>query len=292
MSGFLSGLSARVPRFGRGKSGASAGQVAPILAVGALAGLCIWQTVRLTYVVVTPVGPLGDWQPKGAAILPVAERAKLFAAFDPFFRSAGAAASDVATVTSLGLTLFGVNVNEATGGGSAIIAGEDGVQNSYAVGDEVAAGVKLAAIAFDHVILERGGVRESLFMDQSGEADVVNPAAVPAPIGAAPTTAVQPVAAGVAANGEMSPDALKKGLRFAPRMEGGRLTGLSVEPQGDGALFRAAGLRSGDVVRAINGRPISSAADVTNALKSGARISLDVERGASSVPIALFLSKS
>src|SRR3546814_10239596 len=88
--------------------------------------------------------------------------------------------SDVCSSDLLGLTLYGVNINEATGGGSAIIAAEDGEQASYAVGDEIAPGVRLAGVAFDHVTLDRGGAQESLFLDQSGDAPVASPA-LPAP---------------------------------------------------------------------------------------------------------------
>jgi general secretion pathway protein C len=44
----------------------------------------------------------------------------------------------------------------------------------------------------------------------------------------------------------------------------------------------------------VNGRPIGSAADaaaLASQFAPGARVSLEVERGASVVPVALFLSK-
>ena len=264
-------------------------EIWPMLLVGLLGALLIWQSVRLLWALLTPLSPLGAWQPQTAVIASPAERRALFTSLDPFFRgnSQGAAS---ATVTSAGLTLFGINLNEATGGGSAIIAGEDGVQTSYAVGDEVAPGLKLVGVAFDHVLLDRGGARESLFLDQSGEAPVANPA-TPLP---APTPEIGAATVGAAASGEMSPAVLKAGVGFAPRTEEGRVTGLVVQPQGDGAAFRAAGLRPGDVVRSVNGRPIGSAGDaaqLAGQFTPGARIALEVERGASVVPVAIFLSK-
>ena len=265
-------------------------QLWPLLLAGLLGALLVWQLVRLLWVLIVPLSPLGAWQPQEAVIASPAERRALFTSLDPFFRGAAQGPAS-ATVTALGLTLFGINLNEATGGGSAIIAGEDGVQNSYAVGDEIAPGVKLAGVAFDHVTLDRGGARESLFLDQSGEAPVAG-AATPLP---APTPEIGSAAAGgVSANGEMSPAALKAGVVFAPRTENGRVTGLVVQPQGDGAAFRAAGLRPGDVIRSVGGRPIGSAADaaaLANQLTPGARLSFEVERGASVVPVALFLAK-
>ncbi len=290
MATLMSGSAIRLPRalpawVRVGKR--SPRDLAPLLLVGLLGALLIWQCVRLFWTLVTPLSPLGAWQPQTAVIASPAERRALFTSIDPFFRGA-AQGPAAATVTSAGLTLFGVNINEATGGGSAIIAGEDGVQNSYAVGDEIAPGLKLVGVAFDHVLLDRGSTRESLFLDQSGEA----PVAVPASPLPAPTP--EPGAAATSASGELSPAAIKAGIGFAPRAENGKVTGLVVQPQGDGAVFRAAGLKPGDVIRSVGGRPIGSAADAAsfaNQLTPGARISLEVERGASVVPVAIFLTK-
>jgi general secretion pathway protein C len=263
-------------------------EIWPMLLAGLLGALLVWQCVRLLWTLLTPLSPLGAWQPQAAVIASPAERRALFTSLDPFFRG-NAQGPAAATVTSAGLTLFGINLNEATGGGSAIIAGEDGIQTSYAVGDEIAPGLKLAGVAFDHVLLDRGGARESLFLDQSGEAPVAN-AASPLP----PPTPEIGATGGASASGEMTPAAIKAGVGFAPRTEEGRVTGIVVQPQGDGAAFRAAGLRPGDVIRSVGGRPIGSASDaaaLANQLTPGARISLEVERGASVVPVAIFLSK-
>jgi general secretion pathway protein C len=246
-----------------------------------LAAMVLVQAVRLLWAVAVPPGPLGDWRHGGARLVSAAEGRTLFASLDPFFRS-GPVNAGSATVTALDLTLFGVNVNEAAGSGSAIIAGPDGVQSSFAIGDEVQPGVKLAAVAFDHVVLDRGGARETLFIDQSGSTAAATPA-TPAS-GPSPTPAE-------ASGGELSPQALQNGIEFAPRNEDGRVSGLVVQPRGDGAAFRAAGLRPGDVVRAVNGRPIGSAADIAAQITPGAQLSLEVERGSTVVPVALFIGK-
>lgn len=298
MATLMSGSAVRLPRglpaWLRGGR-RSPREIGPMLLAAGLGALLIWQLVRLVWTVVTPLSPLGAWQPQAAVIASPAERRALFASFDPFFRSAPQGPAS-ATVTALGLTLFGININEATGGGSAIIAGEDGLQTSFAVGDEIAPGVRLVGVAFDHVLLDRGGARESLFLDQSGDAAAANPAgASPAAALPAPTAEVGSAPAGNGnASGELSPATVKAGVGFAPRAENGRVTGLVVQPQGDGAAFRAAGLRPGDVIRSVNGRPIGSAGDaaaLANQIAPGARLSLEVERGAGVVPVAIFLSK-
>lgn len=230
------------------------------------------QVARLAWVLVTPVGPLGDWRPAAPAVAGLP--ADALASFDPFFRL-DADASGPATVTSLQLTLFGTRIDEAQGGGSAIVAGSDGLQRSVAVGEEVAPGVRLKAVAFDHVTLDRGGAPEDLFIDQSKG---VQPVAAPPPVARVGS------AAGVPAS------QLRNEIGFIPRIDGGRVSGLVVRPQGTGELFRRAGLREGDVVTAIAGRPVGDVADlgrVASDFKGGGAIPLTVERGGQPMPLSL-----
>lgn len=137
-----------------------------------------FQLARLLWAVATPVGPFGDWQARPVPGLSADARAALFARFDPFNRTAPNAGP--AVVTSLSLTLYGIRMNEASGGGSAIVAGPDGVQQSVAVGGEVMPGVVLKAVALDHVTITRGGADEQLYLDQSTPAPVAQPNGAPA----------------------------------------------------------------------------------------------------------------
>jgi general secretion pathway protein C len=244
------------------------------LILGALAIFTAVQTARLFWILLTPVGPVNDWRAPSVNIVPQSARMALFAGFDPFFRN-DAAADSTQNVTSLSLTLFGVRTNESSGGGSAIIAGEDGVQTSYAIGEEVAPGVTLDSVAFDHVILSRGGVKESLYLDQSVPAETVSPPA-------SGTSATPP-----APGGGLNAETLQKSIGFAPRNEGGRVTGLVLQARDDGTMLRLAGFQAGDIVVGVNGRPVSSAADIASQIRPGARLSVEVERGGAKVPIAL-----
>ena len=250
------------------------------LILGALAILTAVQIARLFWILITPVGPVNDWRAPSVNIVPQSARMALFAGFDPFFRNDATAAS-TENVTSLSLTLFGVRTNESSGSGSAIIAGEDGVQNSFAVGEEVAPGVTLDSVAFDHVTLSRGGVKESLYLDQTVPAETVSPSA-------SGTSAAPPASsAGVGLNAET----LQKSIGFAPRNEGGRVTGIVLQARDDGTMLRLAGFQAGDIVVGINGRPVSSAADIASQIRPGARLSVEVERGGAKVPIALNLEQ-
>ena len=246
---------------------------AELLLLAALAA----QVARLIWTVATPVDPLGDWRPPAPVVAGIP--ADALASFDPFFRLQGEAGP--ATVTSLQLTLFGTRIDEAQGGGSAIIAGPDGVQNSIAVGAEVAPGVRLHAVAFDHVTLDRGGALEDLFLDQSKSVQPVS-GAVPVTPGAAP-----PATGGVPAA------QIRSEIGFIPRIDGGRVSGLVVRSQGTGVLFREAGLRDGDVVVSIAGQPVVGADQLERIaadFRAGGNIPLLVERGSQTLPLALIVA--
>lgn len=254
------------------------GDIAIALAIGAAAV----QGARLIWTIVTPLAPIGDWHGIATQIVPLPERPALFGGFDPFFRAqASSAVSDV--VTSLPLTLYGVRTNEASGGGSAILAGADGVQMSWSVGETVMPGAILHSVAFDHVVISNNGVLEKLFIDQSVPAENVTP---PAP-SASPAAAVPGAAGNPAA--KLTVQNLQQSIGFAPRTEGGRVTGLVVSAKDDGTMLGVAGLQKGDIITSINGRPVSAPAELAAQLRPGARLTLDVERGAQKVPVAIIM---
>jgi general secretion pathway protein C len=238
-----------------------------------LAALLLIQAIRLFWLVLTPLGPVGDHRAAEVQILSPQSRLILFGSFDPFFRSDAAQTANV--VTSLQLTLFGIRINEASGLGSAILSGPDGVQENYAVGEEIMPGITLNSVAFDHVIINRGGVLESLYLDQSIPAETVG---TDAAMAAFPLSASGNEIPGVAS--------------LAPRNDQGRVTGIVISPLGDGALFNSAGFRNGDIIVSINGNQVGSAGDIEtlkNQIRPGTRLSVEVERGANKVPVAVNL---
>lgn len=248
-----------------------------------LLALIAVQLARLIWAIVTPVGPLGPWRPAQAAILSPQAQATILAAVDPFYRN-GPPASAAQATSTLNLQLFGVRENRGSGGGAAIIGAPDGEQASFAVGEEVAPGVRLSAVYFDYVVLDRGARQEKLFLDQSKAPEAV----VAATGGPAPGTAAQPTTG-------LSAAAARQAFSFVPRQQGGRVTGVIVSPGADQALYAAAGFQPGDVIVAVNGARITSPADLTqlqSSLTPGARLSLTVERGAQAVPIALNLASN
>jgi general secretion pathway protein C len=252
----------------------------------ALAGAIAVLGAILLWMIVTPVSPLGPWKPAGVRVMSPAARSALFAGFDPFNRTAvQVAAAGPGTVTGLALTLFGVRVTAATGGGTAIIAGADGIQQVYRVGTEVMPGVTLSGVHFDHVELAHNGANELLYLDQSKPAPSAATALEQTPAGPVGQTA--PVAP---AAPPLSAEALREGIAFIPRSEGGRITGLAVGSSGDGAAFRAAGFQPGDVIVGVGGRPVSTAADgasLNAQLRSGQPVAVTVRRNGQQLPLAI-----
>ena len=173
------------------------------------------QTARLGWTVFAPIGPVGK---PGAAAQTSRESADfaLLDKFDPFFRS-GVGAVAAPAVDSGVLKLFGVRVGRSA---SAIIAGPDGRQAAYRVGEEVAPGVILQAIAGDHVVLSANGRRTSLFF----------PAANAGAPGVAPPPYVPPAAPGPSA--ARAPSA---------------------------AMLGQFGMQPGDVLLSVNGKAVSTA---------------------------------
>jgi len=187
----------------------------------------------------------------------------VLAAVDPFFRAGSA--TQAAPAAPAGLQLFGTRLGSDGIPGSAVLGPPDGDQRSYVVGEEVASGLRLAAVHFDHVELDRGGIRQSIYM---------------------------PGAADDAASSTPSGASIADAFTLKPRMSGSAVTGVSVSPGSNKVPFTASGLRQGDVIVAVNGARIASLIDVQQleaSLAPGARLMLSVERGAQTVPIPLNL---
>ena len=238
------------------------------------------QMARLIWVVLTPGGPVGDWQRQ--APMSRESAVTLLRGFDPFFRLDGGAPAASAVVTNLQLTLFGIRLDDAMGRGSAIIATPDGIQKSYAVGEEIMPGIKLKEVAFDHVTIDRGGADEDLFIDQSGNVTPVNAAGTPAAAALPPPPSLQTSGVTVAD--------LRSGIGFIPRIDGGRVTGLTVRSIGGSDVLARIGLRPGDVLTQVNGRPITSTTDADALASSagpGGAVSLSVERGGEILPLTV-----
>lgn len=188
----------------------------------------------------------------------------VLARFDPFRGDGEAGHSEAAG----GWTLFAIR-SGASGLDTAIIAGADGQQRLYRVGEALAPGVLLDSVAADHVRLSRGGVVSRLDFPETSAAPAPVAPPAPAPASAAPQ------------GGRISATRFTTDVALSPRQRDGRIDGVTVQPRGQGAALQAAGLRPGDVILAVNGTPVDSAervADLALDLQAGARAEITYER--------------
>ena len=200
------------------------------------------QGARLIWAATEPHGPVGDW--RGSARVPPADTA-LLGRFDPFGRL-GATDGPVAA-SSLPIKLFGVRLDSATGQGSAIIAGPDGVQQSFVPGDIVMPGVTLKSVAFDSVTVDRGGALEQVFLDQSVPPRAVVGGVMPTPLPGATNVVTSPQIPGVSLSASTD-------------------NGVTVGGDASTLAFRASGLQPGDVITAVNGNPVRQGTQIDKLL--------------------------
>jgi general secretion pathway protein C len=179
-------------------------------------------------------------------------------------RKAGAAA--------LGYLLFGLRTGPD---GASAILGKDGKQASYAVGEELAPGVVLAAVEADQAWLAANGQRHRLALPafdagraRAGSAGALPVGTTPGRTGAAASPAApatnatepgpRPPADGTPA--PASATGISAGQLLDASGLAGAAGGLATKlPGAPSALLRMAGLRENDVVLSVEGRPLDRA---------------------------------
>ena len=179
--------------------------------------------------------------------------------------------------TRLNLVLTGI-VSEANGDRSrALIKSGRNDQDSYAVGDDVSNGVKLHAIYANRVILDRSGRYETLTLESVKQARNL-----------AGVKRTQAVSSDLAQDlGEVrkqilaNPANASRYIRLQPERQNGNLVGYRIYPGADRGLFEKAGLKSGELVTAVNGQPLDNPAaslKLLSNLASASSASVTLER--------------
>ena len=159
-----------------------------------------------------------------------------------------------ATQTSMQLVLTGIIAGRDPKVGFAIVGENATAAKVHAVGDNVPGGAKLHSVYSDRVLLDRNGHLEYLTLPrQSSAALNANPiqAAVPNQ---------NPAFDRVRRLITEDPSALSDIMRNQPVLMQGKLRGFRVYPGRNRQAFTRLGLRSGDLVVAINGTPLDDPA--------------------------------
>ena len=161
-------------------------------------------------------------------------------------------------ISSLNLVVMGVVA--VAGSGYAMISVDGRPQESYAVGQDIIGGAILQSVLRDRVLIQRGGATESLMLQDTikpleGVSSYIPPVAQTPPIQQHGEKQFQVTREEV--NKQMrSPDFLSQ-ARLIPNPGGGFLV-REIKP---GSVYEKLGLRTGDVIRAVNGTPVNNADD-------------------------------
>lgn len=232
----------------------------------AIVVLLAFQTARLAWLLLPPVA-LGTTPSVDAGAAASRPDRLVIDAFHP------GSGTMAATADASGLRLFALRTDRA--GGSAIIAGEGGPQRSHAVGDEVAPGVVLAEVHTDHAVLNAGGRRSRLSFPAQGNPGTRSVAAPPQGADLPP-----PLLPSGTATAPIDPARLLAQTGLTPVESGGRVSGYTVVPRGDGAVLRQAGLQAGDVLLSVNGQELTPEryAELGDSLAGAATITLTYRR--------------
>ena len=246
------------------------------LAACIVAGLiCLWLVVRMVWLLVPQDDNTAAVAPAAApsTVAPVQSVAKWHLFGNP--QSVRLMQAARAPATTLKLTLRGTLAMPDAAQGIAMIEDEHGVGGAYKVGEEVAAGAKLAEVYTDHVVLDHEGASETLNLPQP-EAHIDAPETGPrntAPA-AANTAAKGNVAAPIfvppqMANGALDWSKAQKDLRLDPAQlarqvhiepvfVNGKISGARLSGGGDVmALMNQAGLKPTDTITSVNGTTIN-----------------------------------
>jgi general secretion pathway protein C len=168
----------------------------------------------------------------------------------------------------------------------AIIADGSGNEKVYFLKDSVPGGATLHRVHRDRVILNRGGVLESLRLPKEFESRG-GTVARSTPRAPAPAPSVQEVVAKNAAT-------FMEIVRPQPFMPGGQLKGYRVYPGRNRQQFSALGLRPGDLVTEIEGTPLNNPAEAMQTFRSlgdSTTVSLTIERNGQSQSLTIDTSQ-
>jgi len=163
--------------------------------------------------------------------------------------------------TSLNLVLTGVMVGGTNNFAFISINGSN--ETAFGLGDEILAGATLHAVYPDRVLLRRGGALESLVLKDSlalPEGAIITS---PQYRNDAPLSGIRgsgtsfTVERGTLTQQMQKPEFLSQAL-MVPNASGGFLV-REIQP---GSIYEKLGMRTGDVIRSVNGQPINNMDEV------------------------------
>jgi general secretion pathway protein C len=200
---------------------------------------------------------------------------------------AGPADGGPARPTSLPLVLTGIIAANNPQYGLAILGQSAQSTKVYAVGDNVPGGAKLHSVYPDHVVIDRGGVLETLALPR-------NAATGSPPPSTAALNTESPVGDRMRKLISEQPSLMADVMRPQPVFANGKQTGYRVYPGRNRQAFLRLGLRPGDLVTAINGTPLDDpehGQQIFNTLGSSSEAHVTVQRNGQQQDVVLNLAQ-
>lgn len=276
-----------------------------VAAVAAL--ICLWALVKIAWLAVpqsNDIASVTAAAPSTASTPPTS-----IAKWHLFGNSQSFVAAQLARnapATTLKLTLRGTLALSDPAQGIAMIADEHGAESAYKVGEEIADRAKLSEVYTDHVVLTHEGVPETLTLPRpeehiaAADANLRNTATSNGRASSIPPAYVSPQMANgavdwnkAARDMQLDPAKLAQQVHVDPVFENGKIAGARLSGSGDVALLMSkAGLKSTDVVTAINGKPVTSLTTDTHFvdnLKNASNLQVTVLRDGKSATLTVSL---
>jgi general secretion pathway protein C len=175
--------------------------------------------------------------------------------------------------SNLNMTLTGVAARAT--GGCALVIVQGQPEAAFCSGEEVSPGVRLDTVERDRIVIVRNGVREAVFMKDS-EGGAIGLGVPPPPIVQSVGTDRQVVDRRQLQQQLGRPEFLNQAL-IVPNPDGGFL----VRQVQAGSLYEKLGLRPGDVIKNVNGQPLTNMDDVMRLYQqfgTAQRVLVDVQR--------------
>lgn len=195
-----------------------------------------------------------------------------------------------AVETRLPLELHGVFVADDADASAAIVAQKGKPGLLYSVGDTLPGNAKLIEVHTDHIVLRRGGARETLTFPEAKDSQFVANQAVTRPptpassrsgVGETAPPSPREVVANYRSMIDENPSQALSELGISPVAQGAS-SGYRVGGLADSPYLSQTGLQPGDVILSINGRPVGDISqdrmEIDNVLAQGSA-RLEVQRG-------------
>ena len=205
-----------------------------------------WQVINLTWKIIYPVNSV-TFSIDSSLLKNNSVDAYKNLSGDPFIKGTNQSLNQVFSIdvppTSLSLRLYGIRYSNSGQLDAAILGFDPNNQRIYKTNEVIADNIILEFIEPERVVISRGGIRESVTFDSD---TVLSPETIKVLANSSKGIRVE----------DINSSALSQMISFQPYFSNGTLKGYQIYPGNQSKLFDSSGLKSGDVLVAVNGLDI------------------------------------